>query len=1413
MPTYSAGSASVEIKPDFRGFVQDLREDLEKVEARLGIEINPDMAGFTEALYTKLREIEAGLDPLDIELNPEVTNFIIKLETELEKIRADLNVELGVTEAAYEKLQADIEKRLTAMRFSVEVRVSANTKMAASELAALQAAYKRMTMRVDADTAAAAAQIAALNRRNITVGVRANRSNLAGMFGPVGLNVGVLGLSALPAAATAVASIGADLQGILQSAVALPGMFAGAAAAVSVLSVGLDGLGDALSDKPEKAAEAYAKLGAEGRAIVDTAKSFSGEWDRISALISSTTLAGLDQPLGDLLTNQLPVLERGMQSVAGEFNGLFRTLLSEAGNQESQDTLSRIFGNTAESVGILETGIDGVVGSLRTLTGTGSAVLPRLAQGFADAANRFDAFLQRADDSGDLSRWIDEGITAVDRFVSVLGNLGAIFASVFRAVRGETDGFLATTDKLTEGWASWLKSTEGQAELRLFFRDAREQMDQWQPVLSSIGEILGTVMEAAQTWSAILLPFLNVAADLLGEHDSILKAVLISWLAYKTLAPIFLGLQSAVASTTQHLHKFQAGAAAAGGAAGAGALSRAIGGIGAMLGPAGWVTLAISAAAIGIGLLATRHQEAAAAADEQRRKLEQLRETLNKHTGAVTDETIASTTKDLETRGLLEQAETLGVDPREYVRAGLGLDPDARTGINNRITDIIVGEEQARGFSSWWELARRQSGLNDEQIAQALQGIPSAVEQYAQSGTTIDLAELKRTLTDTADSAATLGGEMNGLETATGQAGEAARRINATLNGTFRLTDEGAQRFEALGLAVMSVPDARTVQIKLTDEQQRDFDSLRTRLEEFGYKIERLPNGTATIVLEDEAARAAIAEITKPATKPVTITYTGEFNKPEGMRQPIPRALGGSILGGIPGRDSVPILAMPGEHMLDTTDVARLGGQQGVYRFRAALKAGLVRPMATGGAVEWTDQNEIDLQQAQNAITRAEEKQTRVNANPKSTEADKRAAALAVEEARLKAQKLENRKSGIAGGPDATVLPQAPLPGRRSNEDLDQEDAQARVDQANTKRNQVYNDPNSTPEQKSAADRDYQRAQNAYEESLKSGSGKGGSDGLPEEYSLQGIFSRAGGILAEGLLSFFGLENSILSSSNVYNRGINAAIDHFTGQQGEDTTSSGEGYAYEPKNLPTTSSDTESSSSTGDSSSSDASSAVPEYSPAGGVEQWRGLFAQVLSALSMPASWLDLGLAQMRTESGGNPKAINLWDINAKNGTPSKGLMQVIDPTFAANRSALYPNDIWHPAANIAASLRYTVGRYGSPVGVWGQGHGYDQGGIANGIGLMLKQTIRPERVLSPRQTEVFESALPLLESIRGAIGTPAPAPPAWQPSTGQQTGPAARDHSVNFHGPVSVMDMHELVREQDRWTGMQAQGALAVYG
>ncbi|MGI5346944.1 transglycosylase SLT domain-containing protein [Streptomyces sp. CA-250714] len=65
-------------------------------------------------------------------------------------------------------------------------------------------------------------------------------------------------------------------------------------------------------------------------------------------------------------------------------------------------------------------------------------------------------------------------------------------------------------------------------------------------------------------------------------------------------------------------------------------------------------------------------------------------------------------------------------------------------------------------------------------------------------------------------------------------------------------------------------------------------------------------------------------------------------------------------------------------------------------------------------------------------------------------------------------------------------------------------------------------------------------------------------------------------------------------------------------------------------------------------------------------------------------------------ESGGNPNAINNWDINAQNGTPSIGLLQVIKPTFDSFHVEGTAYDQRDPVANIVAACNYAANRYGS---------------------------------------------------------------------------------------------------------------------
>lgn len=159
-----------------------------------------------------------------------------------------------------------------------------------------------------------------------------------------------------------------------------------------------------------------------------------------------------------------------------------------------------------------------------------------------------------------------------------------------------------------------------------------------------------------------------------------------------------------------------------------------------------------------------------------------------------------------------------------------------------------------------------------------------------------------------------------------------------------------------------------------------------------------------------------------------------------------------------------------------------------------------------------------------------------------------------------------------------------------------------------------------------------------------------------------------------------------------------------------------------------------------------------------GVQRWRGVGLQALAIAGQPLTEINRLLYQMTTESGGNPNIVNRWDSNWARGTPSVGLMQVIGPTYQAYKHPrfdtgpyLYGTSV-NPLSNILASIRYSLARYGSLAAAW-RGTGYDEGGIASGRGIMAKKVLRPERVLSPRQTESFERLVSVLDSRRGVEG------------------------------------------------------------
>lgn len=98
----------------------------------------------------------------------------------------------------------------------------------------------------------------------------------------------------------------------------------------------------------------------------------------------------------------------------------------------------------------------------------------------------------------------------------------------------------------------------------------------------------------------------------------------------------------------------------------------------------------------------------------------------------------------------------------------------------------------------------------------------------------------------------------------------------------------------------------------------------------------------------------------------------------------------------------------------------------------------------------------------------------------------------------------------------------------------------------------------------------------------------------------------------------------------------------------------------------------------------------------GGAGRWAQTVESVLKELGVySSSNLQNVLKAIQKESGGNPKAVNKWDSNARAGKASKGLLQTIPGTFNAYAGKYKSRGIYDPYANIYAAVRYARSRYG----------------------------------------------------------------------------------------------------------------------
>ncbi|MFE5912092.1 hypothetical protein ACFQ6B_23825 [Streptomyces wedmorensis] len=341
---------------------------------------------------------------------------------------------------------------------------------------------------------------------------------LASGFLGVAASVGRMGAAfgaAAPAAAGLAATIGAMAPA---AALAVSGMIAMRLASAA-LKIGMVGVSDAVSaaldpERAEEFEEALARLSPSARKFALQVKAMAPEFRALQQAVQERLFKGLDGVLKGMGKHTLPILRNGLTNSAGALNLMARGVGNAAIGLSKSGALGQAISGANVGLYNLAQVPSRIVQGLVQIGAAAAPAFDKLTEKAGAAADRLGDRMQRAFDSGGMQRAIESAIALVGDLFTVLGNVGSIFASIFKAAQVSGGGMLGVLKEITGQLADAFASPEVQNGLKAIFGVMSQ-------VAKSVGPVLVSLLRTVAQVFAVLGPPVRELVKHLG--DGLLK--------------------------------------------------------------------------------------------------------------------------------------------------------------------------------------------------------------------------------------------------------------------------------------------------------------------------------------------------------------------------------------------------------------------------------------------------------------------------------------------------------------------------------------------------------------------------------------------------------------------------------------------------------------------------------------------------------------------------------------------------------------------------------------------------------------------------------------------------------------------------------------------------------------------------
>jgi hypothetical protein len=213
----------------------------------------------------------------------------------------------------------------------------------------------------------------------------------------------------------------------------LPAATAAAGAGFATLKIGLSGFDKALKDMGD--AKKFAKdlqgLAPNAQQAALEIQHLVGGLSGLKNIIQQSLFDGVAKQLHNLGNAFMPSLKQMFTGISGAFNQMFNGAVGQLTSSGSVASIGNIINNIVKAFQNLTPAIAPVIDAFTRLTQVGSTFLPGLGSSIADLAKHFDDFIIHAQQTGELQKWIRQGLDAARELGHFIGELGRKFYEVF----------------------------------------------------------------------------------------------------------------------------------------------------------------------------------------------------------------------------------------------------------------------------------------------------------------------------------------------------------------------------------------------------------------------------------------------------------------------------------------------------------------------------------------------------------------------------------------------------------------------------------------------------------------------------------------------------------------------------------------------------------------------------------------------------------------------------------------------------------------------------------------------------------------------------------------------------------------------------------------------------------------------